>query len=92
LISGNLSAAGGLLLGAFFIVMCSVFLGIITRGKKFFELFFCFLTYANLNGIPPLDYFASFPHSGIWFGVLAALTSALVAASFLVRQHQLQSD
>lgn len=46
----------GVLLGAGFLVLMAAFLGMLSKGKKLFEVFFFALTYANLNRVPFTDY------------------------------------
>lgn len=57
LIAGNGIAMAATTLGGIGIVLFAAFLGVVTKGKKLFEVLFFLLSYANINGIPFLDYF-----------------------------------
>ncbi len=47
----------GIMAGALFIVLLAACLGVISGGKKLFEVLFFAITYMNLNRIPFADYF-----------------------------------
>ena len=52
----NVQAIMSILFGGLFIILLAAVLGLVTKGKKLFEILFFLLTYANLNKIPVLDY------------------------------------
>ena len=56
-ISGQMVGALSVILGAVFIVVLAVLLGLLCRGRKLFEVLFFILIYANLNSISQLDFF-----------------------------------
>lgn len=58
-IEGNISAVVSVVVGGKFIVMVAALFGIVTKGKKFFEILFFLVTYGNINGIPFVDYFGA---------------------------------
>ena len=57
------TAVSSILLGGIFIVLLASLLGILTKGKKLFEVLFFMVTYANINKIPFIDYFGSLIHN-----------------------------
>jgi hypothetical protein len=80
----------GILLGAIFIVMLSAFLGIVSGGKKLFEVLFFALTYANLNSIPFADYFGSTWTSLQAVGIMAMLIFFLTVLSGVIRRYEIR--
>jgi len=86
----NFYASGAVILGGIFVVLLAFTLGILTKGKKLFEVLFFMITYANMNRIPFLDYFGSQSHSGPYIAVLVLLVGCLACISFLARRFQLK--
>jgi len=89
-IAGNLYSIFNVINGAIFIVLFAVCLGIISGGKKLYEILFFMLTYALINKFPPADYLGSMPHDSkaiVLFTVLA-INALLITLSFSVRNYQ----
>jgi len=80
-----------ILLGAIFIVVLAVFIGIISGGKKLFEILFFFLTYSNVNKIPILDYFGAINKGINYIGLMAILTLLITMLSYLWRKFEINS-
>ncbi|OEK06506.1 hypothetical protein [Roseivirga misakiensis] len=91
LTAGDLNQAIGPILGSVFIVGLSAISGIISQGKKLFEILFFFLSYGNVNGIPFLDYFAGMHSSLDYLGSLLMVCTALIGLSIISRKKQLRS-
>ena len=78
--------------GAVFIVLLAVCIGIISGGKKLYEILFFMLTYAVIEKVPPLDYLGGMQHdshSGI-ITIVLMLNIFLGAVSFGVRSYQVR--
>lgn len=89
-ILGKITALVSVLLGGLFIVLLASVLGILTKGKKLFEVLFFMITYANINGISFLDYFGAFQHSNTYvFGLLITILTILLFV-FWLRNLQLK--
>ena len=76
--------------GNAFIVLLAVALGILSGGKKLFEIIFFLLTYAVLNKVPATAYLGGLPHqnpTGLMLVVLAA-NVILLATSLAIRNYQ----
>lgn len=80
----------GILCGAIFIVLLSSFLGIVSGGKKLFEILFFLLTYANVNLIPFLDYFGSQWKSAKPIPLLICLSVFFGVVSWFVRRYEIR--
>jgi hypothetical protein len=78
-----------ILLGSIFIVLFAVFTGIMSGGKKLFEILFFFVTYCNLNKVPPLDYFGGLNHGLSYIGCMAILVIFLATSSYLYRRFEI---
>lgn len=89
-LAGNGYAVFNIVNGAAFIVLSAVALGILTGGKKLFEVFFFLLTYAVINKVPVTDYLGSLPHQNIQLLMLIILgiNVALAVVSLMTRRYQ----
>ena len=83
---------GHILNGAFLVVLAAIFLGMISGGKKLFEVLFFLLTYAVLNKLPATDYLGTMPHESHKNDILILLllNAALALTSFWIRNYQLR--
>lgn len=90
--TSNLYAVVGLLNGAILIVLLAVTLGILTGGKKLFEVFFFLLTYAVINQVPLFDYPGSLPehHTSFFILTILAMNLTLTVVLFLARRYQIR--
>lgn len=82
----------GILLGAAFIVLLSSFLGMLSGGKKLFEVLVFAITYANLNRIPFTDYFGSQWQSVQPIIVLLSLIFFFSCASVFIRRYEIRNS
>ncbi|WP_350284357.1 hypothetical protein [uncultured Croceitalea sp.] len=89
IILGNFHAAIGVVSGALFILLLAAFLGLLTQGKKLFEVLFFLLTYANINTIPFLDYFGALAHDKQYLMNLSVTVFVLLSSCILIRRKQL---
>jgi hypothetical protein len=89
-ISLNFTALISVLVGGIFIVLLAATLGIVSKGKKLFEVLFFMITYANINRIPFVDYFGGFEHHQVYLIQLTILSALLGSISILMRKFQLE--
>lgn len=75
-----------------FIVFIAAILGLLTKGKKLFEILFFLLTYANLNKVPFLDYFGGFHQNNLFNINLICIVAILLRLTFFFRKWQLAKD
>ncbi|MES2265515.1 MAG: hypothetical protein V4520_02065 [Bacteroidota bacterium] len=76
--------------GCILIVLLATTLGILSGGKKLFEVIFFMLTYAAINKIDVTDYLGSMPHSSMYLAVVLSINIALLGAGFIVRNYQVK--
>jgi hypothetical protein len=88
-ISAEILTLISILLGSIFIVLFAVFTGMVSGGKKLFEILFFFVTYCNLNKVPPLDYFGGLNHGLKYIGCMVILVIVLGMSSFLYRRFEI---
>lgn len=90
--AGNLTGVVYLICGSVFIVLLSMAMGILSGGKKLFEVVFFLLTYAVLNQFAAADYLGGLPHAHAMVNimVLLGLNAGLGLLSFYVRKGQLE--
>ena len=76
--------------GALFVVVLAVCAGILSGGKKIFEIIFFMITYALVNQLPLADYMGSMPqhHTLAYTGILFAAITLLLLAGFFTRSYQ----
>lgn len=86
---GDLQSAIVIVLGGIFLVLLSAIMGLISKGKKLFEVVFFLVTYANINAIPFLDYFGGVVvHLEKTF-VLCIIVVLLLMSTIWIRKRQL---
>jgi hypothetical protein len=90
-ISLNITGLLAVILGAILIVMLASLLGVLSKGKKLFEILFFMITYANINGILYIDYFGAFEHHKLYITHLIILVIITGILSVLIRKYQLES-
>lgn len=74
-----------LILGASFVIFLATTAGIISKGKKLFEVAFFFITYANINGITFFDYYGGISHNAIYLIKLIGVITVLASFTILLR-------
>ncbi len=85
----NFTSVLAVIFGAVLLVVLAATLGILSNGKKLFEVFFFMLTYTNINGISHADYFGGFEHSSFYLILLLVLILSLTCITFLKRTYTL---
>jgi hypothetical protein len=78
--------------GAIFIIALSVFTGILSGGKRFFEIVFFMLTYCNISLIPILDYFGGINHGSAYALIILFINVILMVGAFLYRKHEISNQ
>ncbi|AMR31308.1 hypothetical protein A0256_07655 [Mucilaginibacter sp. PAMC 26640] len=78
--------------GALLVVLMAVSTGILSGGKKLFEVFFFLLTYTLINKLQIADYLGVMPQHRtlIYTGVLVSIVSLLAVISFAARSYQIK--
>jgi hypothetical protein len=92
--ANNLMAVTGIALGALFIIALSAALGVITQGKKVFEIIFFILTYVIIQKSAAADYLGAFTHENPfqYLSTMFVLCILFVTLCISVRAYQLQHD
>ena len=75
-----------IILGAFFITLLAVFLGVFSKGSKLFEIIFIFLIYSNLNLLSITDYFGAINNSILYTFLMLTLVLSLFLASYFLKK------
>lgn len=78
--------------GAIFIVMLAVCLGIVSRGKKLFEILFFLITYTITQKLPFVDYLGAITHNDhiVYMAIVSGLNIILLMISVSARRYQLR--
>ncbi|MFV8325221.1 hypothetical protein [Flavobacterium sp. ZS1P14] len=90
LINGNFIAAMAIIVGSLFLVSFAVFSGIISGGKRLFEILFFAITYAIINDVPFVDYFGGF-HQDFQY-LIIMIVVLLLTTSFLFRNQEIKNQ
>ncbi len=85
----NFTGVLSVIFGGILIAMLAALLGILSNGKKLFEVLFFMITYANINGIIYADYFGGFEHDQFYLLQLLTLIIVMLVISILMRKLQL---
>ncbi|WP_379953162.1 hypothetical protein [Dokdonia sp. R78006] len=88
----NFEGMLAIIFGGVIVVMVAALLGIISKGKKLFEVLFFMITYANINLVLFVDYFGALKHHKLYVIQLAVLGFLLLCASLLIKKNQLEND
>ena len=91
-INGNLFAVILIIMGGLVLISFAVFSGIISGGKRLFEIVFFGVTYSIVNGLHFVDYFGAFHHDFKYLIFLIVVLFFLLATSFLVRKHEIMNQ
>jgi hypothetical protein len=78
-----------IIMGGTFIVLSSVALGLLSGGKKLFEILFFICTYANIQRIPFTDYFGGINYGTNYLLVITILIISLTIISFMLRKSEI---
>ena len=91
-ISGNYTYVLSILLGATFVVAFSVSSGIVSGGKRLFEILFFMLTYTNLNFIPEMDYFGALKHGTNYLPIVASIICLMFITAVMFRRYEIRNQ
>lgn len=89
-ISLKLTSILSILLGSLFIVLFAATLGVLSKGKKLFEVLFFMITYANINKVVFADYFGGFEHDEFYLLWLTLFVIIFGSLSFIIRKNELE--
>jgi len=89
-ITADIFSIVNIITGAVLIVLLAVCLGILTGGKKLFEVVFFMLTYTVMNKLPLADYTGALPehHTIAFTGIIGILILIFAFTSFIIRSYQ----
>jgi hypothetical protein len=90
LITHQLAAVLSIILGGILMVLGAVVLGILSGGKKLFEILFFLLTYANLNKAPIADYFGGVNQGDNYLMLVFGLITLFMLMSFIWRKMEIR--
>ncbi len=80
------------ILGAVFIVLLAIFLGVLTKSKKLFEILFFFIAYSNINLVEITDYYGAI-HNTIWYtGFMFFLIIILFLSSYFFKKNRMRYE
>jgi hypothetical protein len=82
----------GIVLGAIILIGFSTCLGILTGGKRLFEIFFFMLTYAVVENIPLADYFGGQHFTTGYFAIQMLIVLFLLATSYIARNYEIRNQ
>ncbi len=89
-VASDFVAVASIAVGGVFIVLLAAALGILSKGKKLFEILFFMITYTNINGLAFTDYFGGMPHGSFYVPVMALLCLLLGMLGLALRYLQLR--
>ncbi len=88
--AGDFIAMTSVILGAIGIVLFAAVLGMLSKGKKLFEVLFFMISYAYINAIPFLDYFGGMNHDLPYVLKMSFIVLGLSTIGLLTRKYQLR--
>ncbi len=92
LIEGNMFSVISIIIGGLFLISFAVCSGIVSGGKRLFEILFFAVTYLIVNKFPFVDYFGGFHQDFQYLVIIILVLFLLLATSFLVRKHEIKNQ
>ena len=91
-LASNVYAIINIMNGTLLIILLAVTSGILSGGKKLFEVFFFLITYAVINKVPVTDYLGSLPQQNVTVFMLIVLmiNVVLITISFIARGYRIR--
>ncbi len=76
--------------GAIFVIALAACIGIVSGGKKLFEIIYFLLSYCVVEALPPADYLGAMPKENplVYVFTMLLLNTFLILTSFTVRSYQ----
>ena len=90
LISFQFLPALSIVMGGVFVVLFAVAFGILSGGKKLFEILFFMVAYTNVELVPYTDYFGGMNHGINYIVLIAVLIGLLALVSFVLRRMEIR--
>jgi len=78
-----------IIMGGMFIVFFAVAIGILSGGKKLFEILFFLFTYLNIEKVPFADYYGGMNNGVNYMVLIAALIVLLAIVGFTLRKLEI---
>ena len=91
-IAGEFLFIPGIVAGALMLIGFSVCLGILSGGKRLFEIFFFMLTYAVIEKIPQGDYFGGMHCTMRYFATQILIILILLSIAYFARNHEIRNQ
>ena len=91
-LAGNYAVLPEIVSGAMILIGFSTCSGILTGGKRLFEIFFFMLTYAVIENIPQADYFGGKHCTAGYFTIQIVLVLFLLSTSYLARNYEIKNQ
>jgi hypothetical protein len=88
--AGEFEFLPGIALGSLMLIGFSVSLGILTGGKRLFEIFFFMLTYAVIENIPQADYFGGVHSTTGYFAIQLLIILFLLTTAYIARNYEIK--
>jgi len=92
IVRSDLSHIIPIVLGALFVVVFAVCSGIITGGKRFFEIIYFMLVYSNLSAIPYADYFGALNHGMNYNLILVSIIGFMLFVAYAARSYEIRNQ
>ena len=86
---GDIISVAGILCGGLVLISFAVFTGIVSGGKRIFEIVFFMATYVLIQGAPFFDYLGSLHHNIAYLLWLLGIISLQLITAFLFRKYQI---
>jgi hypothetical protein len=91
-IAGEFAFLPGIVLGAMLLISFSICSGILTGGKRFFEIFFFLLTYAVIESIPQADYFGGKHCTTEYVAIQLLIVLFLLTTAYIARNYEIKNQ
>lgn len=91
-LAGEFAFIPGIVSGAVILISFSICSGILTGGKRLFEIFFFMITYAVIENIPQADYFGGKHCTAGYLAIQILIALFLLATAYTVRNYDIKNQ
>ncbi len=91
-LTGNFLVLSSILLGGIFLVLLAGIIGLLSKGKKLFEVVFFLITYSNINSISFLDYLGALNTGTYKFCIMGLMSIVMLLIVYGIRRWNLISS
>ncbi len=88
-LNADFAAAASVILGSFIVISLAICLGIVSGGKRLFEVFYFFITYFTIQKIPGFNFLIGNANDGSLLQIQLIIVTTLLTVAYLKRRFDI---